>query len=314
MHIALICENNIENKLILNLVCKNLFLRYKNKLHIDLIFTKKEQTEFQSVFFDKKKFNKIIFFEFSLSFYKYLKKTEYDKIIETSNSLKSYLISMLTRSKIKISTRENFKDSIKKYFDKRSVLDPKKISQNLLKKITELNVIDLKPDLKINSRQNNEIVKWIFETSTEQNFSKTNFIFIYYDHYSKNKKDLVSEILKSINNSFKTKVILIINSKNKKEAINVYENLDNKFKKIVLKNFINCSDHIQILLILKSCKLFISNNKSLIHIYKFLSKNSFVEFKNDQKQSFFKTLIKKKELDRRKHIKTIINSIEKINS
>tara|TARA_B100001093_G_scaffold66104_1_gene56067 strand:+ start:40378 stop:41322 length:945 start_codon:yes stop_codon:yes gene_type:complete len=314
MHIALICESNIENKLILNLVCKNLFLRYNNKLNIDLIFTKKEKTEFQSVFFDKKKFEKIIFFELSLSFYKYFKKTEYDKTIEISNSLKSYLISKLIRSKIKISTRKNIKNSIQEYFDKRSVLDPKKISQNLLKKITELNVIDLKPDLKINSRQNNEIVKWIFETSTEQNFSKTNFIFIYYDHYSNNKKDLVSGILKSINNSFKTKVILIINSKNKKEGINIYENLDDKFKKIVLKNFINCSDHIQILLILKSCKLFISNNKSLIHIYKFLSKNSFVEFKNDQKQSFFNTLIRKKESDERKHIKRITNSIEKINS
>ena len=87
MNVVLICKCDLENKLIVNLVYKNLVNKYKKNIKIDLLFTNKEKAEFNSVFFEREKFNNVLFFEFSVNFYKQVKKEKYDKIIDISNSL-----------------------------------------------------------------------------------------------------------------------------------------------------------------------------------------------------------------------------------
>lgn len=313
MNVVLICKCDLENKLIVNLVYKNLVNKYKKNIKIDLLFTNKEKAEFNSVFFEREKFNNVLFFEFSVNFYKQVKKEKYDKIIDISNSLKTSLLSLLVNSADQISTKIRIIGLLEKHLKKKHIHDPKIKSKEILSSIINPDTIDFNPDLKINSKQNNDLLKWIFETSTGQKFSKTNYVFIFYDYHSNNDRNLISEILNSINNSFKTKVILIVNSKNKNDSITIYEDLDSKLKQIVLKNFINCTDHAQIFLVLKNCKLFISNNKSLIHIFKFLSKNNYVEFKNDKKQNLLNLLIGIKKVNDRGYISKIVDSIEKIN-
>ena len=63
----------------------------------------KKKAEFNSVF--EKKFNNVLFFEFSVNFYKQVKKEKYDKIIDISNSLKTSLLSLLVNSADQISTK-----------------------------------------------------------------------------------------------------------------------------------------------------------------------------------------------------------------
>ena len=121
---------------------------------------------------------------------------------------------------------------------------------------------------------------------------------------------LTLKILNSVNENFVTKIILIINSNNVQVINNTYKNLNSESKKNVINNFISCSDHIQIFLLLKKCKLFISNNKSLIHIYKFISKNNYLEVQNNIKKKFLDYLNNKnKQYINTKEIQYLIKKI-----
>tara|TARA_B100000902_G_C27280099_1_gene901242 strand:+ start:1024 stop:1983 length:960 start_codon:yes stop_codon:yes gene_type:complete len=292
MLISIICRSNIEDKLVLNLINNNLKSHYKKPVDIDLILIGKEQNGIDSIFFENKDWRNLYYFEYSLKFFKSFKNSKYDLSIELNNSFKSYFTSFFIKSEKKISPNSTFRKILNyQIIDSKFYYNLKSKSEAFLKTIFDKK-FDLNLALKIvdgENIKNNDLVKWIFETSSEQSFSKTNYIFIYFD-YDKYCKSLVTKIVDQINKTFKYKIILTINSKNKNEGTKIYNNLDENTKKLVLKNFINCDNYPQIYLILKNCNWLITNNENLEFLHKNISNKRLFrvnDFKKKKKLSFF---------------------------
>ena len=190
MHIALVSRDNIEDKLILNLIYKNLKKKFKKNLLVDLFLIGVKKNNFDSIFYKKEQFNNIFINKFSFGYLQKVRNQRYDFSIEISNSPRSLLINLLIDAKKKVTIRNKFYKTLKNLFINNIIPDPATISKKILNEIIKNNNIDLEPDIKINLKRNNDIVKWIFETSCEQSFSKTNFIFIYYDFNSFDTKNI----------------------------------------------------------------------------------------------------------------------------
>jgi ADP-heptose:LPS heptosyltransferase len=286
MKIGVVCENKLEDKLILNLISKNISKYYKNNVYIDLFIFNNKSSQFESVFYKSKQWNKVIAIEFTLNFLKLTRVTNYDFLCDISNSFKTFFLSKIFLSKKNISVSRNIFDLTLN----RKIINPKQHLNLFVKEIIPGNhTIDYYPKIDFDESKNNDLIKWIFETSSQQSFSKTKFILLYFDVLEKKDEKMISDIIKLVNNTFKTKIILIINS-DKNNSFKVYENLDENLKRIVIKNFINCEDYVQTFLILKRCNFLISNNKNIIHIYKYISCNNFVEIDKKIKPFFLNVL------------------------
>lgn len=286
MKIGVVCENKLEDKLILNLISKNISKYYKNNVYIDLFIFNNKSSQFESVFYKSKQWNKVIAIEFTLNFLKLTRVTNYDFLCDISNSFKTFYLSKIFLSKKKISVSRNIFDLTLN----RKIINPKQHLNLFVKEIIPGNhTIDYYPKIDFDESKNNDLIKWIFETSSQQSFSKTKFILLYFDVMEKKDEKMISDIIKLVNNTFKTKIILIINS-DKNNSFKVYENLDENLKRIVIKNFINCEDYVQTFLILKRCNFLISNNKNIIHIYKYISSNNFIEIDKKIKPFFLNVL------------------------
>jgi hypothetical protein len=286
MKIGVVCENSLEDKLILNLISKNISKYYKNNVCIDLFIFNNKSSQFESVFYKSKEWNKVVAIEFTIKFLKLTRVTNYDFFCDISNSFKTFFLSKIFITKKKISVSSNIFDLA----FRQKIKNPKQHLNLFIKEIIPQNhTIDYYPKIDFDESKNNDLVKWIFETSSLQSFSKTKFLLLYYDVMEQKDEKMISDIIKLVNDTFKTKIILIINS-NKNNSFKIYENLDENLKSIVIKNFINCEDYVQTFLILKRSNFLISNNKNITHIYKYISGNKFVEIKKKIKPFFFNLL------------------------
>ena len=110
MKIGVVCENKLEDKLILNLISKNISKYYKNNVYIDLFIFNNKSSQFESVFYKSKQWNKVIAIEFTLNFLKLTRVTNYDFLCDISNSFKTFFLSKIFLSKKNISVSRNIFD------------------------------------------------------------------------------------------------------------------------------------------------------------------------------------------------------------
>ena len=103
MVVAITCRNDFKNKLVLNIISKNLKKLVDKDLRIDLILIGKKKSHFDEIIFEKKEWTNLIEFEFSKKSLQRIRKTNYDHLIEIGVSFKSLFISSLIKTKNKVS-------------------------------------------------------------------------------------------------------------------------------------------------------------------------------------------------------------------
>ena len=314
MVVAITCRNDFKNKLILNIISKNLRKLFDKNLRMDLILIGKKKSNFDEIIFVKKDWINLIEFEFSKKSIQHIRKTDYDHLIEIGVSFKSLFISGLIKTKNKVSRILSLKKLGVEVFKKRSESNFKKKAAQILREIFETkSEYDLNLDFKVENQKTNELISWIFQTSYQQKFSETKYIFFYYDINS-SSNEIISEIIKIVYDTFKMKIILIMTSKSRKIGYQIYEKLENKYKMMVVKNFIDCKESDQIYLFIKNCSYFITNNQDLIKIFKVASNKDLYEIKSRPKKSFLNFFNRYNTQNNVKNFENLIYDLRKINS
>ena len=314
MVVAITCRNDFKNKLVLNIISKNLKKLVDKDLRIDLILIGKKKSHFDEIIFEKKEWTNLIEFEFSKKSLQRIRKTDYDHLIEIGVSFKSLFISGLIKTKNKVSRILSLKKLSLEVFKKRSVSNYKKNASQILREIFETKFeYDLNLDFKVENQKTNELISWIFQTSYQQKFSETKFILFYYD-IKNSSIEIISEIIKIVYDTFKMKIILIITSKSRKIGYQIYDKLENKYKMMVVKNFIDCKESDQIYLFIKNCSYFITNNQDLTKIFKVASNKDIYEIKSVPKKSFLNFFNRYNTKNSEKSFENLIYDLRKINS
>ena len=314
MVVAITCRNDFKNKLILNIISKNLRKLFDKNLRMDLILIGKKKSNFDDIIFEKKDWTNLIEFEFTKKSMRRIRKTDYDNLIEIGVSFKSLFISSLIKTKNKVSRLLSLKKLSVEVFKKRSESNYKKNASQILKEIFETKFeYDLNLDFKVENQKTNELISWIFQTSYQQKFSEIKYIFFYYD-INNSSNEIISEIIKIVYDTFKTKIILIIKSKSKKTGNKIYNNLDNKYKMMVVKNFIDSKENDQIYLFIKNCSYFITNNKDLTKIFKVASDKDLYEIEVRPKKSLLNFFNPRNSKSNKINFENLIYDLRKINS
>ena len=298
----------------MNIISKNLKKLVNKNLRIDLILIGKKKSNFDDIIFEKKDWTNLIEFEFTKKSMRRIRKTDYDHLIEIGVSFKSLFISSLIKTKNKVSRLLSLKKLSVEVFKKRSESNYKKNASQILKEIFETKFeYDLNLDFKVENQKTNELISWIFQTSYQQKFSEIKYIFFYYD-INNSSNEIISEIIKIVYDTFKTKIILIITSKSKKTGYKIYNNLDNKYKMMVVKNFIDSKENDQIYLFIKNCSYFITNNKDLTKIFKVASDKDLYEIEVRPKKSLLNFFNPRNSKSNKINFENLIYDLRKINS
>lgn len=266
MKVVIVLKNSHIDELLANLIYTNLEKKLEG-LNIHLAYS--SNSNLSCIFHNYGRYQSIITFSPSLSFWKNFKSTHYELAISLDNSFLSKVLLKLCNSNLKINLKSTQDNSVS---DRSKVFLKKKINQleKALKHIHPDHKIITTPSLDLNDEVLSNTLNFL-SWNNANNIDQNAVILIDKSYSDFSFKEL-SYFLINIQKKIGFKFTLILEHYNKKQRIKLKQLIDEFHLTHINTQYLLTSDHNQISAIIFNSKFLISNSIQWIYLSSLLNK------------------------------------------